>query len=62
MSVSHGSHHLRYQCQRAQIDYAMPRCQAFPVRDLDQALSELFLAAVERKRGPGRPPTPHCLA
>ena len=47
MSVSHGSHYLRYQCQRAQIDYAMPLCQAFPVRDLDQAISELFLAAVE---------------
>jgi DNA invertase Pin-like site-specific DNA recombinase len=47
MSVSRGSQYLRYQCQRAQIDYAVPLCQAFPVRDLDQAISELFLAAVE---------------
>jgi DNA invertase Pin-like site-specific DNA recombinase len=47
MRVNHGSRHLRYQCQRAQIDYALPLCQAFPVRDLDQAISELFLAAVE---------------
>ncbi len=47
MSVSHGSQYPRYQCQRAQIDYAMPLCQAFPVRHLDRAAGELFLEAVE---------------
>lgn len=46
MSVSHGSHYLRYQCCRAQIDYAAPLCQAFPVAHLDRALSALFLEAV----------------
>src|SRR3954467_14282911 len=47
MSVSHGSHHLRYQCRRAQADYAAPLCQAFPVTHLDRALGELFLEAVK---------------
>src|SRR3954471_22387266 len=47
MSVSHGSHHLRYQCRRAQADYAAPLCQAFPVTYLDRALGELFLEAVK---------------
>jgi DNA invertase Pin-like site-specific DNA recombinase len=47
MSVSHGSSYLRYQCCRAQIDYAEPLCQAFPVKYLDQRLGELFLEAVQ---------------
>lgn len=46
MSVSHGSHYLRYQCCRVQIDYAAPLCQAFPVAHLDRALGALFLEAV----------------
>jgi DNA invertase Pin-like site-specific DNA recombinase len=46
MSVSHGSHYLRYQCRRAQIDYGTPLCQAFPVAHLDHAAGELFLEAV----------------
>jgi DNA invertase Pin-like site-specific DNA recombinase len=46
MSVSHGSHYLRYQCCRAQIDYAVPLCQAFPVAHLDPAVTALFLEAV----------------
>jgi DNA invertase Pin-like site-specific DNA recombinase len=46
MSVSHGSHYLRYQCCRAQIDYAASLCQAFPVAHLDRALGALFLEAV----------------
>jgi DNA invertase Pin-like site-specific DNA recombinase len=46
MSVSHGSHYLRYQCRRAQIDYAAPLCQAFPVAHLDSAAAALFLEAV----------------
>jgi DNA invertase Pin-like site-specific DNA recombinase len=46
MSVSHGSHYLRYQCCRAQIDYAAPLCQAFPVAHLDPTVAALFLEAV----------------
>ncbi len=46
MSVSHGSHYLRYQCRRAQIDYAAGLCQAFPIIHLDQAMGALFLEAV----------------
>jgi DNA invertase Pin-like site-specific DNA recombinase len=47
MSVSHGRIYLRYQCCRAQIDYAKPLCQAFPVRHLDRRMGELFLEAVQ---------------
>jgi hypothetical protein len=47
MSVSHGSQYHRYECRRAQIDYAAPQCQAFPVAYLDRAIGELFLAAVQ---------------
>ena len=47
MSVSHGSHYLRYQCCRAQIDYAARMCQAFPVTHLDRAVGTLFLEAVQ---------------
>jgi DNA invertase Pin-like site-specific DNA recombinase len=47
MSVSHGSHYLRYQCCRAQIDHAGPLCQAFPLAHLDPAVTTLFLEAVQ---------------
>jgi DNA invertase Pin-like site-specific DNA recombinase len=47
MSVSHGNQYLRYQCRRAQMDYAMPMCQAFPVVHLDRRAGELFLEAVQ---------------
>jgi DNA invertase Pin-like site-specific DNA recombinase len=47
MSVSHGSQYLRYQCRRAQMDYAAPICQAFPVSHLDQRVGELFLETVQ---------------
>jgi hypothetical protein len=47
MSVSHGRQYLRYQCRRAQMDYAMPICQAFPVVHLDRRVGELFLEAVQ---------------
>ena len=36
----------RYQCCRAQIDYAASLCQAFPIAHLDHAAGELFLEAV----------------
>jgi DNA invertase Pin-like site-specific DNA recombinase len=47
MSVSHGSQYLQYQCRRAQMDYATPMCQAFPVGHLDRRIGELFLQAVQ---------------
>ena len=47
MGVSHGSSYLRYECRRAQVDYAPPRCQAFPVVHLVRAVGELFLKAVQ---------------
>src|SRR3712207_3501406 len=47
MSVSHGSQYLRYQCRRAQMDYALPMCQAFPASHLDRRVGELFLEAVQ---------------
>jgi DNA invertase Pin-like site-specific DNA recombinase len=47
MSVSHGSRYHRYECRRAQIDYAARQCQAFPVAYLDRAIGELFLEAVQ---------------
>lgn len=46
MTVSHG-HYPVYQCRRAQLVYASGQCQAFPVRELDQVLSEVFLQAME---------------
>ncbi|MGH7105294.1 MAG: recombinase family protein [Acetobacteraceae bacterium] len=47
MTVSHGSRYHRYECRRAQIDYATHQCQAFPVRPLDEAIGALFLEAVK---------------
>jgi DNA invertase Pin-like site-specific DNA recombinase len=47
MTVSHGREYRRYECRRAQLDYAMPPCQAFPVRHLDAAVAAAFLEAVQ---------------
>jgi hypothetical protein len=47
MTVSHGREHRRYECRRAQLDYAAPPCQAFPVRYLDEAIEAVFLEAVQ---------------
>jgi DNA invertase Pin-like site-specific DNA recombinase len=46
MTVSHGREYRRYECRRAQLDYAAPPCQAFPVRHLDAAIGAVFLEAV----------------
>lgn len=46
MTVSHGRAYRRYECRRAQLDYAAPPCQAFPVRHLDAAVGAVFLEAV----------------
>ena len=54
MSVSHGSQYLRYQCRRAQIDYAMPLCQAFPVSHLDRRSASCSWRRSSRRRS--RPP------
>lgn len=47
MTVSHGRAYRRYECRRAQLDYAAPPCQAFPVRHLDAAVGSVFLQAVQ---------------
>jgi DNA invertase Pin-like site-specific DNA recombinase len=47
MTVSHGREYRRYECRRAQLDYAAPPCQAFPVRHLDEAVGAVFLEAVQ---------------
>jgi len=47
MTVSHGREYRRYECRRAQLDYAAAPCQAFPVRHLDAAVGAAFLDAVQ---------------
>jgi DNA invertase Pin-like site-specific DNA recombinase len=47
MTVSHGQAYRRYECRRAQLDYAAPLCQGFPVRVLDDAVAAVFLDAVQ---------------
>jgi len=47
MTPSYGSDYLAYVCRRAQLTYAASQCQSFPIRYLDQALSEIFLQAVQ---------------
>jgi hypothetical protein len=50
MTPSYGSHHHVYHCRREQMTYAVPGCQAFPIRYLDPAVRDAFFAAVQ----PGR--------
>ena len=47
MTPSYGSDHLVYNCRREQMTYGTKLCQAFPMRYLDQAISAVFLAAVQ---------------
>lgn len=47
MTVSHGREYRRYECRRAQLDYASPPCQAFPVRHLDDAIGTVLLEALQ---------------
>jgi DNA invertase Pin-like site-specific DNA recombinase len=47
MTPTYGSKYQGYVCRREQITYAAPQCQSFPMRYLDQAVSELFLQAVQ---------------
>ncbi|MCI0396237.1 MAG: recombinase family protein [Chloroflexi bacterium] len=47
MTPSYGSDYLAYVCRREQMTYGTKQCQAFPMAYLDQAISEVFLAAVQ---------------
>jgi len=47
MTVSHGGEYRRYECRRAQLDYAASPCQGFPVRHLDDVVGSVFLEAVQ---------------
>jgi DNA invertase Pin-like site-specific DNA recombinase/uncharacterized protein YndB with AHSA1/START domain len=47
MTPSYGSQHLAYFCRREQITYAKCMCQSFPMTYLDQAVGDIFLAAVQ---------------
>ena len=46
MTVSHGRQYRRYECRRAQLDYAAPPCQAFPARHLAAAVEAILLEAM----------------
>lgn len=46
MVVGQGGKYQKYICRRAQMIYAESQCQAYPVRYLDQAVSEIFLQAL----------------
>src|SRR5258707_5535405 len=50
MTVSYGSDCAAYVCRHAQNTYAAAQCQAFPRVHLDQAMRELFFAAVQPAR------------
>lgn len=47
MTPSYGSDYRLYVCRRDQVTYTTPQCQSFPQRYLDQALEELFFAAIQ---------------
>jgi len=47
MTPTYGAKYQSYVCRREQISYAASQCQSFPMRYLDQAVSELFLQAVQ---------------
>ena len=47
MTVSYGGEHHVYQCRRAQMTYAEPGCQYFPISYLDPAARDAFFAAIQ---------------
>jgi DNA invertase Pin-like site-specific DNA recombinase len=47
MTPTYGSKYQGYTCRREQITYAKCQCQSFPMAYLDQAVSDIFLAAVQ---------------
>jgi DNA invertase Pin-like site-specific DNA recombinase len=50
MTVSYGSAYASYQCRQAQTAYAQAQCQGFSVQHLDQAISAIFLEAIQPAR------------
>lgn len=50
MTPSYGSAHHAYLCRRAQVIEHGALCQSFPQRYLDQAIEELFFAALQPAR------------
>jgi DNA invertase Pin-like site-specific DNA recombinase len=47
MTPTYGSDYLTYICRRERLTYAAPQCQTFSMRYLDQAISDVFLQAVQ---------------
>lgn len=47
MNPTYGSKYPTYCCRREQLTYGASQCQGFSARYLDQAVSELFLEAVQ---------------
>lgn len=47
MTPNYASKYQGYACRREQITYATHQCQSFPMTYLDQAVSDIFLAAVQ---------------
>lgn len=47
MTPTYGAKYQSYVCRREQYTYAAPQCQSFPMRYLDEAVSALFLQAVQ---------------
>ena len=47
MTPTYGSDYPAFVCRREKLTYAAPQCQSFPMRYLDQAISEVFLQAVQ---------------
>lgn len=47
MTPSYGNDYHAYVCRRDQVTYDTPQCQSFPQRYLDQALADVFFAAIQ---------------
>ncbi|MDX1521324.1 MAG: recombinase zinc beta ribbon domain-containing protein, partial [Anaerolineae bacterium] len=47
MTPTYGAKYQSYVCRREQITYGASQCQSFPMRYLDEAVSDLFLQAVQ---------------
>ena len=47
MTPTYSAKYQGYVCRRTQMTYATPQCQSFPMRYLDEAISQLFLEAVQ---------------
>lgn len=47
MTPSYGAKYQAYVCRREQVTYGEPQCQSFPMRYLDEALSQIFLEAIQ---------------